>query len=58
MAVIPTIRLTGRASFLTFSAPRTQAKDSVGGSGITTERAVQKSPLSITNAEVRWAAKR
>lgn len=57
-AVIPTRMLAGRASRLTFAALFTQAIDSAGGSGITTERAVQKSPLQITNAEVRWAARR
>ena len=35
----------GMASFFTFAAPRTQVTDSAGGSGITTERPVQKRPL-------------
>ncbi|GAV74784.1 LOW QUALITY PROTEIN: hypothetical protein CFOL_v3_18264 [Cephalotus follicularis] len=43
-AVMPTMKLTGRASLLTFAAPRTHATDSAGGSGMTTERAVQKRP--------------
>lgn len=44
-AVMPTMRLTGRASLFTFAAPETHASDSAGGSGITTERAVQNRPL-------------
>lgn len=44
IAVTPTRMLIGIASLLTLAAPFTQATDSVGGSGITTERAVQKSP--------------
>lgn len=43
-AVIPTRILTGSARRLTFAAPWTQVKDSAGGSGMTTESAVQKSP--------------
>ena len=43
--VIPTMKLTGMASFFTFAAPRTQVTDSEGGSSITTERPVQKRPL-------------
>lgn len=44
IAVMPTRMPTGSASLLTFAAPCTQATDSAGGSGITTERAVQKRP--------------
>jgi hypothetical protein len=43
-AVMATSKLTGRANLFTFAAPRTQATDSAGGSGITTERPVQKRP--------------
>lgn len=53
MAVIPTMKLTGNASLFTLAAPRTQANDSAGGSGITTERAVQKSPQYMAKAEVK-----
>jgi len=43
-AVMSTSKQTGRANLFTFAAPRTQATDSAGGSGITTERPVQKRP--------------
>lgn len=52
-AVTPTSKLTGRASRFTFAAPRTQARDSAGGSGMTTERPVHKRPQYIAKAEVR-----
>jgi hypothetical protein len=53
MAVMPTIALTGIANFLIFAAPFTQFIDPVGGSGITTDKAVHNMPQYITNAEVR-----
>ena len=43
-AVRPTSMLIGNASLLTLAAPRTHVRDSVGGSGKTTESAVQKRP--------------
>lgn len=52
-AVIPTRTLIGSANFRILAAPFTQLNDSVGGSGMTTERAVHKRPLYITNADVR-----
>jgi len=53
IAVMPTTALTGIANFLIFAAPLTQLIDPVGGSGITTDKAVHIIPQYITNADVR-----
>ena len=53
MAVMPTTALTGIANFLIFAAPFTQLIDPVGGSGITTDKAVHNIPQYITKADVR-----
>ena len=57
-AVMPTITQVGRTSFLILAAPLTQVKVPAGGSGMTTDRAVQRRPQYMTNADVRCAARR